>query len=104
MKTPILTQNNEVEAMLDSNRPSIQKGLEMVDMKKAYAALIEYDEEHDRVIVSFSEDQLVLLHGMTKHIIDLQTICGSQPVHEMLEMESTLAQGVDLFYEDEDEQ
>jgi hypothetical protein len=101
IKTPILTPNEAYESELDSYRPSIQPGLEVVDVKKAYPALAEYDESHDRVVISFTEDQLVLLHGMIKHVIDLQTTCGSQPVNEMLEMESVLAQAADLFYEEE---
>ena len=105
MKTPILTHNSEMESMLDSPRPSIQEGLHMIGVKEAFSALVEYDEENDRVVVSFSEDQLVLLHGVIKQVIDLQTMCGATPINEMLELESTISQGVDLFeyVEEEDE-
>ena len=102
IKTPMLTPNEAYETELDSYRPSIQPGLDIVNVKKAYPSLAEYDDEHDRVVISFTEDQLVLLHGMTKHVIDLQTTCGSQPVNEMMEMESILAQASDLFYEEDE--
>ena len=58
------------------------------------------DGEADFLLMGFSEDELVLMHGLTKHLIDMSELMGTTPSVEMASVCSRFTEGLLQFYDE----
>lgn len=59
------------------------------------------DGEECMLLMGFTEDELVLLHGFTKKLVDLGELLGMSPSLELASLCSRFTEGLSQYYEEE---